>query len=202
MANTYISAVGQVFGKLTVLGDAPRTGVNRKVTARCECGTVKDFILYNLRTGHTSSCGCLPSVKVKHGHARKAGRHPTYAVYRDMITRCTNPNYRDFHMYGGRGISICERWLARYENFLEDMGERPQGMTIDRWPDKNGNYEPNNCRWATDQEQALNTRRNVFVEHGGRKQTISQWAKELNLDAKKMYDRAKAGWPPERILGS
>ncbi|KPJ34748.1 hypothetical protein [Burkholderia multivorans] len=199
MANQYVSSTGERFGMLVVLGDAPRTGVHRKVFARCDCGTVRDFIIYNLRNGHTTSCGCVPKRSTKHGHARAGNASPTYRAYRDMRTRCENPKYREFHLYGGRGITVCERWRESFENFLADMGERPDGLTLER--DRvNEGYGPENCRWATDQEQALNRRSNVRIEYQGRTQTISQWAEELNLNAGTLYDRAARGWPPERIL--
>ncbi|HDR9048744.1 hypothetical protein ACSC95_19115 [Burkholderia vietnamiensis] len=195
--------VGERFGKLVVLGEVPRTGVNRKVSAQCDCGTIKDFVIHNLINGHTTSCGCqkllAASKRSTHGHTRKNQFNRTYSVYRDMRTRCENPNYREFRLYGGRGIAVCERWRESYENFLADMGERPAGMTLER--DRvNESYSPENCRWATPAEQAINKRNNVFIEYQGRRMTVSQWAAELGLDAKRLYYRVKQGWPPEKIL--
>jgi hypothetical protein len=96
--------------------------------------------------------------RVKHGHSTRTRKTPTYLSWQSMKMRCLNPRYKKFYLYGGRGISICERWKASYENFLDDMGDRPSGMTLDRYPNKDGNYEPGNCRWATQAEQHSNRR--------------------------------------------
>jgi hypothetical protein len=98
----------------------------------------------------------------RHGHSTKAGITPTYRSWLSMRMRCSSGKHPSSKLYFGRGIKVCERWQA-FENFLADMGERPEGTTIDRWPDQNGNYEPGNCRWATRHEQSRNTRRNKLT---------------------------------------
>lgn len=111
-----------------------------------------------LTTGHAKSCGCLhkeivAALNFKHGHARR-GRNPspTYASWMSMINRCENPEEWNFKYWGGKSIQICDHWHS-FANFLADMGERPKGTTIDRYPNRDGNYEPGNCRWATSREQ-------------------------------------------------
>jgi hypothetical protein len=173
------------------------------VEAQCECGQITVANLDNIRSGHTRSCGCqkiLSSTgRAKHGHSRKGIRTRTYQIYRDMRTRCENARYAEFHLYGGRGITVCDRWKQGFEFFLSDMGEAPRGMTIER--DRvNEGYSPENCRWATPAEQSVNKRNNVFIEYEGRRQTVSQWAAELGLNAGRMYYGVKQGWPPQRLL--
>lgn len=196
---------GTIINGFTYLGEAPDMGKERAVFARCACGAEKSFRLTYLRNGHTKSCGCARAAanqkRSTHGHTPRVGRNTTYAVYRDMLTRCTNPRYREFHLYGGRGIMVCDRWAASYENFLADMGERPEGMSLERECVNEG-YSPNNCKWATDEEQANNKRNNVVIEHNGKRLTIAHWARELNVGAPKLYYRHSQGWPPERILSA
>lgn len=141
---------GKTFGKLRVL-ELSHLRTNRTYwKCVCECGKETIVSANHLQTGNTKSCGCLTE---KHGHY-KWHKSPTYYSWNSMIQRCTNPNNEKWHLYGGRGITVCERWKD-FRNFLEDMGERPKGKTIDR-RDSNGNYEPNNCRWATPKEQFYN----------------------------------------------
>ena len=125
----------------------------------CDCGTSKVVIGGTLRKGTSTNCGCQRPVIAKlhhtrHGHATRIGHSKTYQCWRNMRSRCLNPKNKDFKYYGERGIGICERWNS-FDNFLEDMGEQPANLTIER-SDNNGNYEKGNCTWATMAQQSLN----------------------------------------------
>jgi len=124
--------------------------------------------------------------------------HPSYTSWNGMLDRCygkTNPGYP---RYGGRGIKVCKRWHS-VENFILDMGIRPEGMQIDRI-DNDGNYSPSNCRWATRLEQANNTSRNVFLEHNGERKTLAEWSRELKINRNTLKKRYRIGWPVHKIL--
>ena len=171
------SELGNRHGKWTVIGAGPSRG-RAFWLCRCECGVESYVSGTDLRNGNSTMCRdcgakvgleaankvpvqdhaarCKP--KVLHGHTRSnPGETSTYCSWRCMKARCTNPRYRFFYLYGGRGIRVCDRWLHSFETFLSDMGERPSGMTLDRI-DPDGNYEPSNCRWATRKTQRSNQR--------------------------------------------
>lgn len=123
---------------------------------------------------------------------------PVYAVWQGMHQRCYNPACVSFPDYGGRGIRICDRWLSVHA-FMEDMGHPPDGMTIGRI-NNDGNYEPGNCRWETQEQQNENTRRNRYITWQGRTQTIKAWAQELDLEPRRISERIRRGWSVEKAL--
>ena len=154
--------IGERFGNLVVVDLAKGTDrFHPAATVKCDCGRTKVVSRGHLSAGRTKSCGCKEGNKV-HGHTKFMGlKSPTYISWGGMKGRCLNPKNCAFRWYGGRGISICSRWLNSFENFLEDMGERPRGMTLDRI-NSDGNYEPENCRWATKKQQ-VSTQRKPWI---------------------------------------
>lgn len=127
---------------------------------------------------------------------------PIYNAWRHMINRCENPNDNRFAYYGGRGIKVCERWRSSFENFLEDMGERPPNRSLDRIDNDRG-YEPGNCRWATRKEQARNKRTTRFIVFRGERRPLVEWAEILGIPAYSIWNRIRLGWTDEEaLLGS
>ena len=156
--------IGKTYAHLTILGLAPMSKTQqRRYFCRCVCGVERSFDWYDVRSGHTQSCGCLRVIattraKTTHGESWRKHRTPEYQSWAKMIHRCTNPKAHNWKWYGGRGITVCERWRSSYANFLADMGRRPSlKHSIDRI-NNDGNYEPGNCRWATQSEQVQNSR--------------------------------------------
>lgn len=191
----YVDLSGLTFSRWTVLRlDGKTIHGGYTWLCRCECGTERCVSSNSLRTGNSNSCGCINLEKtlarvVTHGMTKS----PEYQTWADMKTRCLNVRHKCYADYGGRGITVCDRWLE-FENFYADMGPRPsKSHSLDR-KDNDGNYEPDNCRWATKREQSANTRRNHRITVDGLTLTVVEWARRLGISEQTIHNRLCDGW--------
>lgn len=205
----FIDLTGQRFGRYVVDGVAGRIEGKAAFWCVCDCGARKAVRSWCLRSGGTVSCGCHHLEQIKSGDSnRKHGLAHSYiwVIYHDMTRRCRDPRRKAYPDYGGRGITVCDRWLngdghlAGVACFAADMGDRPTPQhTLDR-ENNNGNYEPGNCRWVVDLVQMNNKRNNRFVEARGQRMTLAQWSRELGVPYWRLANRVKRKWSDDRII--
>ena len=192
---------GSKFGRLTVVA---RVGTRRGSVlwrCSCECGKIKDIVSYSLMRGLSLSCGCLQVEATRQSKKTHGMRHsPTYKVWDAMNQRCRNPNHLYYSRYGGRGIDVCPRWRT-FENFLSDMAEKPEGMTIERVNNDLG-YSPENCVWSTPAIQSRNKSNNVVLEFNGERRCLTDWVGFNGLTRSAIRGRLKRGWSVSRTLGT
>ncbi len=198
-----IDLTGARFGRLTLLGPNPQRTKQGSIMwdCLCDCGVTTKALAPNLKSGDIRSCGCLArelSVKRATIHGQADSRE--YRSWAHAKGRCENPRDAAFVNYGGRGISMCERWSSSFGAFIEDLGPCPTGKTLDRFPNNDGNYEPGNCRWATRREQNSNKRSTVRISFNGKSLLLDEWADELGVPLALLKSRRRRGWPVEKML--
>lgn len=199
MKLAYKDLTGQVFSRLTVLKYLCSKNNHAVFLCRCGCGANTEVKGIKLRSGATKSCGCLKkSGALRRVHGYKGSR--IYRIWVSMRFRCNNKNDKGYPNYGGRGIRVCKRWNT-FTNFLEDMGEPPEGLSLDRI-NVDGNYEPSNCRWATADTQANNARSNIKISFNGITMNASQWARLIGIDRRLLVSRYRKGWPLKDVLSA
>lgn len=205
---------GQHFGRLIVLRQAGRAKSGSVLwQCCCRCGAEPVVQAHHLRSGHTRSCGCLSvDTATKHGHRRRSSdgkRSPTYQSWKSMIERCYLTTKDSYPNYGGRGVRVCDRWNpaagGSFENFLKDMGPRPDGTTLDK--DRRGGvggllYSPETCAWEPPGVQRRHSAQNRYVTHNGRTLCVSDWAAAapVELTAAALCQRLTRGWTMQRAL--
>lgn len=205
--------IGKRFGRWTVISTSTPVGYDRKWQCRCECGNTKSVFECHLRRGKSKSCGCLTrEVNAErmrtHGHSVGHTESPEYSSWSSMIWRTRKHGRRAQQWYSGKGITVCERWM-KFENFLADMGKRPEGKTLDRI-DNAGNYEPSNCEWSTPSRQSTNRGvrsdnksgcPGVTIERSGRfSATITCVKKRMHLGTFDTFDEAKDAYVKAHAL--
>jgi hypothetical protein len=189
---------GEKFERWTIIariGDY--RGGHTRYEAVCKCGEKGTPRADALLTGTSLSCGCIAAESLKARaltHGMSGSKSPEYQAWAHMIRRCHTPSTKGYESYGGRGITVCDRWRNSFENFIADMGMRPSSQhSLDRI-NNDGNYEPGNCRWATPVEQSNNTRQVHGVTYQGRTQSIAAWERELGMARNLLRGRIAAGW--------
>lgn len=190
---------GEKFGRWIVIGIAspyigPKSGkVLQQVLVRCTCGTEKIVLYQNLVRGLSKSCGCLRQERsVKACTTHGMSKTKIYGIWSKMLHRCENVNYHRYKDYGGMGIKVCTEW-HKFENFYADMGDPPNGKTLDRI-DNNGDYCAANCRWASPSEQGDNRRSTVLLCVDGVVKPLTRWAKEYGIARHTLANRIRLGW--------
>jgi hypothetical protein len=193
-----IDMTGQRHGHVTVLRHVGLDKANRALwECRCDCGKLCTLSRAELAPDKHRSCGC----QRWHGN-RKATGHShttTYRVWLNMVARCYHTHHEAYARYGERGITICDEWRNDYLNFLGDMGDKPQGMQLER-VDNNGPYTKANCKWATPKEQSQNRRSNLMLTINGETLCATEWARRAGFKTAVVMDRVRRGWPAERLL--
>ncbi len=190
--------IGARFGRLTVVKESRQQAKHRRFQCSCDCGETTIVHLSALRSGVTRSCGCLRADTSKRHGCRQT---PEYATWTHVIARCSNRNGTSWKNYGGRGITVCQRWRTSFEAFLADMGPKPSSRHSIERRDNDGNYEPSNCKWATMKEQRRNTRCNVWVEYkSGETRLLMDVAAELGIHPDALKKRIDRGSPLARHI--
>lgn len=196
---------GQKYGRLTALSYSHSVKWVALWRFRCECGNEKVIRIGSVRSGRTKSCGCLMGEDARRKQKKYCWKHgrsgtPEWISWQQMTSRCRKPNNRLYKDYGGRGITVCERWNS-FKNFLADMGLRPSlKHSIDRI-DNNKGYSPENCRWATAREQSQNRRSSYMITFKGKTMNLSQWAAAIGFPYHTLSNRIRnLGWSAEDAL--
>jgi hypothetical protein len=191
----YRDRINQAFGQLTIL--EYRNKNQSRYWCLCVCGNYTLARCNDVISGNTKSCGC-GEIAARYTHG--LNHVPEYVHWCAMKARCYNPNNKKYHLYGGQGVQVCERWLNDFPAFYADMGPRPSPKhTVDRYPNNHGNYEPTNTRWATYAEQNRNTSANRIISFRGVTQCLTDWAIGLNMSFGALRKRL-ARWPLDRAL--
>lgn len=189
------------FGLLVALNVNGRKRNYKTWLCLCDCGNSHTVSSFHLTGGYTKSCGCATSKWLSESSSTHGMSNTVeYEAWKMMKRRCLNPNDKFYFNYGGRGIKICDRWLASFENFLLDIGKKPSdSYSLDRI-NSDGNYEPNNCRWATRKQQASNRKSNRWIEYNGERLILQDWATKTGIPVANLHFYLKRHTMSEAII--
>lgn len=192
---------GETFGRWTVIRIIGMRKSGAIWLCACDCGTERAVDHSGLISGASKSCGCLRrELTRKRSTTHGMSRSSEHCIWTKMIQRCTNPSDKKYSSYGGRGIAVCESWRKSFQAFYADMGPRPStGHSIERI-DNDGDYSPENCRWATATEQGNNKRNNHMLTFDGRTMTLAQWDRERGFRGGVILYRLQHGWSIEEAI--
>jgi len=197
--------IGQKFNRLLIESEAKRSKWNdRRFNCICDCGNTTVVSYGHLKRGTTQSCGCLQkekakSINTKHGLAVRKQKHPLYSIWTAMRARCNNKNHKDYPQYGGRGITVCKEWDS-FQQFIEDMGERPKNYSIDRINNEKG-YSRDNCKWSSSKDQQNNKRSNIKIRYYNEIISETELAKRTGIARSTLQYWRKNGILQTRVQG-
>lgn len=203
-AHNFKDLTGQRFGRLIVISYFGHTGHETSWLCKCDCGTEKPIRRGDLYSGRVLSCGCLNAENRLRRNTTHGMRYsPEHATWSHMVDRCRNPRNKNYADYGGRNITVCQRWIESFANFYADMKDRPSKFhTLDRIDNERG-YSPDNCRWATRLAQSNNTRRNLYITHDNETHSLADWARITGIPYDTLYARiATRKWSPLRAFNT
>lgn len=194
----YKDVRGQRYGMLTILEVYDKRGHHYRYKCKCDCGNESIAFLDSLQSGHTTSCGC-------HGKASMTthglSKHPIYKTWIGMRERCLRENGSGYYRYGARGIKVCDEWVNDFQKFYDWAMENgwKEGLTLDRI-DNDGDYCPDNCRWADRVVQSNNRSSNKYLTYNDKTMSVSEWAYEVGMPVPTLFTRLRKGWSVERAL--
>ena len=172
------------------------------IKCQCDCGNITYIYPSFFKNGGIKSCGCLIH-QTPYNATHKMSKESIYHVWETMRLRCNSPKNHKYYMYGARGIKVCDEWNNDFLKFKEWALNNgySKGLSLDRI-DNNGNYSPDNCRWATRKQQQRNRRNNVIITYNGKTQTLIEWSEELNMSYKALRERYRSGWDINKIFNT
>lgn len=190
--------IGKTFGRWTITSRSEDVNYHKMWVCLCSCGSSRPIRETALKSGRSLSCGCESNPQFLKVHGMSG--HPLYGTWKNMVDRCYDVNFHQYPDYGGRGITVCERWRNSVILFVEDMGERPfPKAQIDRKRNNEG-YSPDNCRWSTSKENNRNRRNNRIITFGGKTHCLAEWSEILGLPVSTIKGRLRRNWSTEKVL--